>query len=123
MGKSERVAVLGASPNPARYSNRAMKRLAACGHEPVPVNPEYGEIDGVTACPDLDSLPAPVDTVTVYLSPARVIPYIPQILAARPRRVIMNPGAESEVLEEALKNAKIECVRGCTLVMLSTGQF
>lgn len=123
MGQRERVAVLGASPNPARYSNRAMKRLAASGHEVHPVNPEYEEIEGVKVCPDIDGLPCPVDTVTVYLSPARVIPYIPQILAAKPKRVILNPGAESEALEEALKNAKIECVKGCTLVMLSTGQF
>lgn len=123
MGISKRVAVLGASPNPARYSNKAVKRLVACGHEVVPVNPEYGEIEGLKTCSDLDTLPCQVDTVTVYVSPERVIPYIPQILAAHPKRVIMNPGAESELLEEALGNAKIECIRGCTLVMLSTGQF
>lgn len=123
MSANERVAVLGASTNPARMANKALKRLAACGHEPLPVNPQYEEVEGRKAYPDLEAVPGPVDTVTVYLAPERVIPYIPQILAVHPKRVIMNPGAESELLEEAMGNAGIPCLRACTLVLLSTNRF
>ena len=123
MGEKLTVAVLGASPNPTRYSNKAIRRLLEKGHEVIPVNPEYGTIEGLTSMPSLHAIACPVDTVTVYLNPLRVIPYIPEIVAMRPRRVIMNPGAEAECLELALDNAGILHLKACTLVLLSTNQF
>jgi len=45
------------------------------------------------------------------------------ILACRPRRIIFNPGAENEALERQAGETGIQTVRGCTLVMLKTGQF
>ena len=120
---SERVIVLGASPNPARYSNKALKRLRNAGHTVLPVSPSHDEIEGEKAYPDVDAVPGAVDTITVYLSPEKVIQYIPSILAKKPGRVILNPGAESELLEEALKNSGISFMRACTLVLLSTNQY
>jgi len=35
----------------------------------------------------------------------------------------MNPGAENHALAAKAKEAGIEVVEGCTLVMLRTGQF
>ena len=48
-GKKERVVVLGASANPERYSNKAVKLLLKHGHDVVPVNPGQKEIEGL-AC-------------------------------------------------------------------------
>ena len=45
------------------------------------------------------------------------------ILAARPRRVIFNPGAENPELAAQLQAAGVEVVPACTLVMLKTGGF
>jgi predicted CoA-binding protein len=118
-----RVAVLGASPNPERYSNKAMRMLKKHGHEAVPVTPGHKEVEGTTAVASLAALPAPVDTVTVYVGPAHIGPLIDGIVAAKPRRVIMNPGAESPELAKRAQAAGIEVVEACTLVLLSTGQF
>ena len=65
----------------------------------------------------------PIDTVTLYLGPARSEPLIEEIIDAKPRRIIMNPGAENAALAEKAEDAGIEVVEGCTLVMLRTGQF
>jgi hypothetical protein len=40
-----------------------------------------------------------------------------------PDRVIMNPGTESDELEEELNGKGIAVLRACTLVMLRTDQF
>jgi hypothetical protein len=40
-----------------------------------------------------------------------------------PDRVIMNPGTESDEIEEELNARGIAVLRACTLVMLRTGQF
>lgn len=120
---ARKVAVLGASPNPARVSNRAVKSLVKAGHEVVPVTPRCDVVEGLKTVPDLDCLEGPVDTVTVYLAPEKVISCIPAIMNLKPSRVVLNPGAESPHLEEACKNAGIKCVKDCTLIMLNSGRF
>ena len=118
-----RVAVLGASPNKERYANKAIHALRKHGHETLPVNPAHSEIEGLPTSKSLGDIKGPVDTITVYVGPAHIGPLIPAIITTKPRRVIMNPGAESEELRAALTAAKIESVEACTLVMLATGQF
>ncbi len=117
------VAVLGASPNPERYSNQAIRLLANFDYRPIPVNPAFDEIEGMTCFPTLAAIGAPVHTVTLYLGAARSTPLIDEILAADPQRIIMNPGAENEELAAAASGMGIEVVEGCTLVMLRTGLF
>jgi len=117
------VAVLGASPKPERYSNQAIRLLARYDYRPIPVNPACQEIEGLTCYPKLAAITEPVHTVTLYLRANRSTPLIKEIIAANPQRIIMNPGAENELLADAASSAGIEVVEGCTLVMLKTGLF
>lgn len=118
-----RVAVLGASPNPERYANKAIRLLLAHGHEVLPVNPAQKTIEGLPVAPTLAAIAGPIDTVTVYVGPQHSAALIPDLVLARPRRVIVNPGAESPEIATALAAAGIPLVEACTLVMLKTGQF
>jgi len=120
---SETVAVLGASPKPHRYAFKAMELLKEYGHSPVPVNPAFDEILGEKCYPRIAAVPQPIDTVTLYLRSARSNPLIDEILFAKPRRIIMNPGAENETLAERAREQDIEVIEGCTLVMLRAGTF
>ena len=123
MTARQRVVVLGASPKPSRYSFKAMQMLQQHGHEPVLVNPAHTEINGLTCYPRVGDVPAPIDTITIYLGKRRSDPLIDQIVAAAPRRIILNPGAENNALTNAAREKGIEVVEGCTLVMLSIGTF
>lgn len=117
------VAVLGASPKPDRYSNQALRLLEKYEYRTFPVNPGFPEIDGRKCYPNLDAISEPLHTVTLYLGAARSTPLIDQILAAKPQRIILNPGAENDELTEAASSLGIEVVEGCTLVMLRSGLF
>lgn len=117
------VSVLGASAKPDRYSYMAVKMLAGQGHVVLPVHPTLGEIDGIRVFKRLADIPLSVHTVTVYLAPERSTPLAGEILAARPRRVIFNPGAENEELARTLRGADIATLEACTLVLIRTGQF
>jgi hypothetical protein len=81
------------------------------------------EILGEKCYPTVSDAPGPIDTVTLYLGEARSTPLIDGIIGAKPRRIIMNPGAENSALAAEAEKAGIEVVEGCTLVMLRTGQF
>ena len=114
---------MGASPKPERYAYKALEMLHEYGHRTVPINPAFEEILGEKCYSTISDAPSPIDTVTLYLGAARSNPLINEIIAAKPRRIIMNPGAENATLAEKAEKSGIEVVEGCTLVMLQTGQF
>jgi len=119
----ERVAVLGASHKPERYSNKAVRMLKEYGHTVIPVAPGRAVIEDLPVAPDLGSVEGAVDTLTLYVGPERSSQLQEAILALRPGRVILNPGTESPALEQALTEAGIPWQHACTLVLLRTGQF
>ncbi len=123
MQKGETVVILGASPKPERYAYRAFQMLREYRHRPVPVNPAYDQILGERCYPRIRDVPEKIDTVTLYLGNARSHLLIDEIVAAKPDRIIMNPGAENPDLVRRARQNGIEVVEGCTLVMLRSGRF
>ncbi len=118
------VAVIGASPKPERYSHKAILSLQATGHTAFAVTPKkLDTIEGAKVYPAIDAIDQPIDTVTMYVSAAHSQPIADDILAARPNRIIFNPGAENPTLAEKAQSQGIETLNACTLVMLSTDQF
>ena len=120
---AQTVAVLGASNNPERYANMAVRRLREAGHHVIPVNPALDTIEGLPVAQSLGDIADPIDTLTLYIGPQRSAPMIDDILRLAPKRVIFNPGTESQDLAAALDRANIPHLKACTLVMLQTGQF
>lgn len=118
----KKTLVLGASTNPSRYSFLAINKLLANGHPVVGVGRDTGNVGGVEITKETPAMDD-VDTVTLYLNPRNQEPYHDYILSLKPKRVIFNPGTENEELEEKLEANGIEPVIGCTLVLLSTGQY
>ena len=123
MPANETVVVLGASPKPERYSNQAVRALVEHGHHVIPVHPLLKKIAGVVAVPALSSVKGPVNTLTLYVGPERGKELLQEMIKLGPDRVIMNPGTESDEIEEELKANNITVLRACTLVMLRTDQF
>jgi predicted CoA-binding protein len=121
--EKELVAILGASNKAERYSNKAQKALVDAGHEVIPVNPVFKEIDGVKVTAHLKDIHKKIDTLTLYVGPERLVPMIPDIIALNPSRIISNPGTECAEMKEAAEKAGIKYLEACTLVMLSTGQY
>jgi uncharacterized protein len=118
-----RTVIVGASPKPERYSNKAQKMLIANGYEVVGVRPGIAEIEGMLCVPGLVDVPGTLDTVTMYVSASKSSSMIDDFLALEPRRVIFNPGSENSVLEAALLEAGIIVDHACTLVLLTTNQY
>jgi predicted CoA-binding protein len=119
---SKTTAVIGASPNPDRYAFKATRSLKNHGHKVFPVGIHRGEIDGETILLDKPAL-KDVDTVTLYVGPRNQVHWKEYILGLHPKRIIFNPGTENPELEKAAEDKGIECVHGCTLVMLSIGDY
>ncbi len=119
----QRVVIVGASDNPARYSHRALLLLRKHGHDVVPVHPKLVEIEGIPVVAHLSLIENPVDTVTMYVGRAISAGLQDKLISLKPRRIIFNPGAENATLADALQKAGIACEEACTLVLLNSGQF
>ena len=118
----KKTLVLGASANPARYSNMAVKKLSAYKHPVIALGNRMGNI-GTTTIETEKKRFEEIDTVTLYLNPQNQAEYYDYILSLKPKRIIFNPGSENETFESLAKNNNIEVVEACTLVLLSTGQY
>ncbi len=114
--------VLGASPNPARYSFLAINKLREHHHPVVAIGKKASMAADVVIQTTPPSVPD-LDTITVYLNTENQKSYYDYIVAQHPRRVIFNPGAENPELEKILLDKGIKTMEACTLVLLSTGQY
>lgn len=118
----KKTLVLGASENPSRYSNMAVRRLSAHQHPVVAIGRRPGTIGDIDI--ETSQLPeADVDTITLYLNPVNQLLYYDYILSLNPKRIIFNPGTENDELANLAQAKGIVTLEACTLVMLSTGQY
>jgi len=123
MKTNQNVVILGASSNPERYSNKAIRLLSKKGHTVFPIHPEESEIEGLIVYPDLASIPVGIDTLSIYINPSISSVLKHDIAAVHPGRVILNPGTENKELEIILEQECIPCFHACTLVLLRMGKF
>ncbi len=113
----KKTLVTGASENPARYSNKAIRLLREYGYDVAALGRREGrvlDVDILTGKPLFDG----VDTITMYLSAANQHSLEDYFIGLKPRRIIFNPGATNPSLEHKASKAGIEVIYECTLVLL-----
>jgi uncharacterized protein len=64
--KAKTIAVVGASDDPSRPSNRVMQYLIQCGYDVVPVNPSAQSVLGRQCAASLSDVDRPIDIVDVF---------------------------------------------------------
>lgn len=118
------TAIIGATPKADRYAYMATMSLKRHGHPVFPVGIHEGAI-GDEKILNLADKPAlkDIDTVTMYVGPRNQPAWIDYIMSLQPKRIIFNPGTDNVELVNLAEKNGIECVHGCTLVMLSTGEY
>jgi predicted CoA-binding protein len=122
VAERKKTVVLGASPNPVRFSHKAVKSLLRHDQEVVAVGFREGlivEEEILTGKPPIED----VHTVSIYIGSSRQSDYYDYILSLKPKRVIFNPGTVNPEFMGRLKREGIEPVSECMLVMLNDGEY
>lgn len=119
--ESKKTLVIGASQNPSRYSNMAIRSLLNHQIEVLALAKRTGIVEGVKIITEFPE--EKVHTVTLYVNRKRQSEYYSAILKLHPERVIFNPGTENDEFYDLLKEHGIEAIEACTLLLLSTGQY
>lgn len=122
MSSNKNTVVIGASPNPERYSYKATISLQNHQHTVYPVGLRKGIINGLEIITDKPALEN-IDTVTLYVGPDNQPYWYEYILSLKPKRIIFNPGTENPEFEKMAADKGIETTEACTLVLLSIKQY
>ncbi len=89
---THRIAVVGLSDQPWRTSYQIALTLQTYGYTILPVNPNIEAWNGVTAWPDLRSVPGPIDLVNVFRRSEFVSEIVDQAIAAGARAIWTQSG-------------------------------
>ena len=119
---SKKTLVIGASPKPERYSNKAIKKLLDYGHQVYSIGLREDVVNGVKIETGLAEFKE-IDTVTMYIGKQRQNGYLDYILKLKPQRVIFNPGSENPEFVDILESNETEVIEHCTLVTRYYGLF
>lgn len=112
---TRRIAMVGASPNPARPSNGVLRFLLGKGYDVVPINPGHAgkEIHGQTVVASLAEIEGPIDMVDVFRA-ADTLPALVDEVLALPNRPKVIWGQLTVRNDEAAKKAE---EAGITVIM------
>ena len=113
LGQPRRIAVVGASPNPARDSNHVLSFLVAQGHDEIAVNPcNAGKtIHGAPVVATLADVEPPAELVDIFRNSADAGTAVDEAIVHGAKAVWMQLG----VINEAA--AKRAHAAGLTVVM------
>jgi uncharacterized protein len=118
----KKTLILGASPNPVRFSYKAVKSLVRHEQEVVAVGFREGlieEVEILAGTPPIEG----VHTVSIYIGSSRQADYYDYIISLKPERVIFNPGTVNPEFMGRLQREGIEPVSDCMLVLLNEGNY
>lgn len=122
----KKLAIVGASPNKDNFGRSLMTELIKKDYLPIPVNPEYEEIEGIRSVPTVKELPEEIVNVILATPPVLTDEIIGQCIGTHVKRIWMIKGVgKGSFTEEAFQKCKengIEVVYGfCPMMFLGEG--
>lgn len=113
LGQPHRIAVVGASPNPARASNEVLAFLIRQGHDVIAVNPGHagGTIHGAPVVATLANVEPPAEMVDIFRNSADAGAAVDEAIVHGAKAVWMQIG----VIDEAAAKRAVDA--GLTVVM------
>ncbi len=99
------IAVVGASSNPARPSNRVAAYMKAQGYRVIPINPNEQSVIGEKAYPSLADVPEAVDLVDIFRKPDDARPIVEAAIRKGAKAVWLQEGVVNEAAAQRAKEA------------------
>ncbi len=99
--EAKTIAMVGASPSPARESHGVMRYLLAQGYRVIPVRPDCDEVLGVRCAPTVGAIDEPIDLVDVFRRPEFCAQHAREAVAA---------GAGSLWLQLGIRSAEARAI-------------
>jgi predicted CoA-binding protein len=110
------VAIIGASQDPAKYGNRAVRAYLRRGWTVYPVNPNEPVVEGLPTFRSVTDIPGPIDRATVYVPPDIGITLLPDFQSKAIPEIFLNPGSESDALVAEAERLGLNTIQACSII-------
>ena len=120
---SKVVAIIGASNNPQKFGNRAVRAFRRRGYTVVPINPHEREVEGLKTYRSVLEVPGAIDMATMYVPPEIGEQVIEEIAQKKIPEVWLNPGAESDALIARARSLDIHPIVACSIVGIGENPY
>ena len=117
------VAVIGASNNPRKFGNRAVRAYQQQGYTVVPINPHEREIEGLKAYASVLDVPGPIDMASFYVHPEVGEQIIGDVAQKGIPEVWLNPGAESDALIARAEALQLRPIVACSIIAIGQNPY
>ena len=114
-------AVVGASPRREKYGNKVLRAYQQQKRTVYPVHPAVDEVEGLTAYPDLSSIPQPLHGISVITPPKVTERVVEEAAHLGVRHVWMQPGAESDRAIELAEGHGMNVIAGGPCLLVTFG--
>lgn len=112
------VAVIGASSDRTKFSNKSVRAHLKAGFTVYPVHPRETEIEGLPVFRSIRDVPDPLDRVTLYIPPGAGLMIIDDIAKKHPKELFFNPGSENPELLGRARGLGLNAIEACSIVDL-----
>ncbi len=108
------VAIVGASADKSKFSNKAIHAHLRAGYDVYPVNPKEVTIEGLKCQKSVLDIPVALERVSLYLPPAVGVTVLDDIAKKGCKELWINPGAESPELIQKAQTLKLNAIVACS---------
>ena len=117
------VAIIGASADPQKFGNRAVRAFRRQGYTVFPINPSETDVDGLKAYASVLDVPGAIDMASFYVPPEVGEHVILEVAKKQIAEVWLNPGSESDELVKLARALKIEPILACSIVGIGENPY
>jgi predicted CoA-binding protein len=121
MGKV--VAVIGASSNPRKFGNRAVRAFRRQGYTVIPINPNESQVEGLQAYGSVLDVAEAIDMATFYVPPHIGEKVMPEVARKQIPEVWLNPGSESDALIRLARSLDVQPIVACSIIGIGENPY
>jgi predicted CoA-binding protein len=121
MGKV--VAVIGASSDPRKFGNRAVRAFRRQGYQVIPINPHEAQVEGLKTYSSVLDVPEAIDMATFYVPPEIGEKVMPEVARKGIPEVWLNPGSESADLIRLARSLAVEPIVACSIISIGENPY
>jgi predicted CoA-binding protein len=117
------VAVIGASSDPRKFGNRAVRAFRRQGYTVIPINPNETRIEGLQAYASVLDVAGAIDIATFYVPPDIGVKVIQDVAKKQIPEVWLNPGSESQELVRLARSLDVEPIIACSILGIGENPY
>jgi uncharacterized protein len=117
------VAVIGASNDPRKFGNRAVRAFKRQGYAVIPVNPNETQVDGDKSYASVLDVPGTIDMATVYLQPEPGVQVMEQLAQKGVGEVWLNPGADDDRVVARARELGLNVIQACSIIAIGESPY